>query len=617
MVTLPDDLQQLLDSAPKVTFAESMDQLIDLACGGKGSASFEVAYDVPGQGRVVEALVSRVRNGVSANYLDPYMRRRDPDCLLVGDDLPSDKPRFNTVYNRDFDEVRRETLQWLSGQELICFYFTAGLPDMGIDTLAVAPANAGFFALGLAMLQGLIPPRELPASFSPKAVIFTAPVFRHTHFNGRQMVVHRRSQDRYEMFSYNLYPGPSAKKGVFGMLLDQGEREGWVTAHCSAVQIVTPYDNQVVIMHEGASGGGKSEMLELAHRRDDGRLPYGKNILTGEEVYLELPRACALHPVTDDMALCHPSLQDGNGKLVLTDAEKAWFLRVDHIKTYGTDPHLERLTAVPSAPLLFLNIDAVPNSRAMIWEHIEDQPGKPCPNPRVVVPRHIVPNVVNQPVAVDIRSFGVRTPPCTREHPSYGILGLFHLLPPALAWLWRLISPRGHDNPSIVDQNGMSSEGVGSFWPFVSGQRVPQANALLDQFTAYRRTRYILCPNQHIGAWRVGFYPQWIAREYLARRGSSRFQPHQIRPARCSLLGYAMNHIQVEGYQIPREFLQVDTQPEVGPEAYDQGAKLLESFARACLQEYLTPALSPLGKAIIQCCLDGGTVSDYEQLIPV
>lgn len=616
MLKLPYDAERLLEAAPKVTFAENIDQLIDLACGGAGSNYFEVAYDIPGGGRVVEAKVSRVRNGVSANYVDPYMRRRDPDCLVVGDDLPSDKPRFRDTFNMEFDTLRNQTFEWLSKQELVCFYFTAGKPDMGIDCLAIVPANAGFFALGLAMLQGLIAPQDLPTTFKPKAVIYTAPVFRLTHFNGLQYVVHNRTPDLYEMFSYNLYPGPSAKKGVFGMLLDLGEREGWVTAHCSVVQVVTPYDNQVTIMHEGASGGGKSEMLELAHRRDDGRWPFGKNIITGVEAYLELPRTCSLNPVADDMALCHPSLQDGNGKLFLTDAEKAWFLRVNHIKTYGTDPYLERLTAVPDAPLLFLNIDAVPNSRALIWEHIEDQPGIPCPNPRVVVPRHIVPNIINDPVAVDIRSFGVRTPPCTQEAPSYGIIGLFHLLPPALAWLWRMISPRGHENPSIIGEIGMSSEGVGSYWPFVSGLRVTQANALLDQFNTYRRTRYILCPNQNIGAWKVGFYPQWIAREYLARRGSSHFQPHQIRPARCTLLGYAMNQIQVEGYQIPQVFLQVETQPEVGIEAYDQGAKILESFAHTCLKDFLVDDLNPLGRQIIECCLDGGSLKDYEQLIP-
>ncbi|MEM5776516.1 MAG: DUF4914 family protein, partial [Anaerolineaceae bacterium] len=287
------------------------------------------------------------------------------------------------------------------------------------------------------------------------------------------------------------------------------------------------------------------------------------------------------------------------------------------INTYGTDPHLERLTAAPPDPLLFLNIDAVPGGRALIWEHVEDKPGKPCPNPRVVVPRKIVPNIINEPVSVDIRSFGVRTPPCTRESPSYGILGLFHLLPPALAWLWRLVSPRGHDNPSVVDDNGMSSEGVGSYWPFVAGLRIPQANYLMEQFITHRRTRYILVPNQYVGAWQVGFYPQWIAREYLARRGSSRFQANQIRPARCALLGYAMHQIQVEGQQIPRWFLQVDTQPEVGEDVYDQGAETLEVFFHQCLQDYLGDDLHPIGRQIIDCCLSGGKLEDYEKLIPL
>jgi hypothetical protein len=111
-----------------------------------------------------------------------------------------------------------------------------------------------------------------------------------------------------------------------------------------------------------------------------------------------------------------------------------------------------------------------------------------------------VPGVVHEPVTVDIRSYGVRTPPCTREQPSYGILGLFHILPPALAWLWRLVAPRGHANPSIVDSGGMSSEGVGSYWPFATGRRVDQVNLLLDQVERTRKVRYILCPNQHVGA---------------------------------------------------------------------------------------------------------------------
>ena len=180
------------------------------------------------------------------------------------------------------------------------------------------------------------------------------------------------------------------------------------------------------------------------------------------------------------------------------------------------------------------------------------------------MPRRLVPHIVDEPVEVDVRSFGVRTPPCTGEHPTYGILGLFHVLPPALAWLWRLVAPRGHDNPSITDSEGMSSEGVGSYWPFATGRRVDQANLLLEQMLATGSTRYILIPNQHIGAYKVGFMPQWIAREYLARRGGAKFNPDQLKESRCPLLGYALQNIKVEGIHLPRELLEVHRQQEVG-----------------------------------------------------
>src|SRR6185295_11967510 len=132
------------------------------------------------------------------------------------------------------------------------------------------------------------------------AVIYVAPPFRHTHYDGKQVVVHNRREKVHELFAYNLYPGPSAKKGVYGVLINLGEKEGWVTNHCSTVQVVTPYDNSVTIMHEGASGGGKSEMLEQVHREPDGLLLLGKNVLTGEKKFHAIPRTCELHPVTDD-----------------------------------------------------------------------------------------------------------------------------------------------------------------------------------------------------------------------------------------------------------------------------------------------------------------------------
>jgi hypothetical protein len=616
VLRLPDELSVVLERCPSVSLVRTVQELVDLACGGPDRSDFRVEYDLPDGRTVCEATVARVRNGIVVNYPEPAMRRRDPDCMLIADDKPSDKPRYRDRFGEEFDEVRRETLEWLAAQDLALFGFHTGRPGMGDHAVAVAPRNAAFFALGLALLQGIMSESLLDADFEPQAIIYVAPPFRHTHFGGKQVVVHNRLDEVYEMFSYNLYPGPSAKKGVYGMLIGRGEEEGWVTAHCSTVQVTTPYDNTTIIMHEGASGGGKSEMLELAHRLPDGRLLLGRNVVTNEERYLEITRLCDLAPVTDDMALCHPNIQQKDGKLWVTDAENAWFLRVNHIDDYGKDPYLEKLTARPPCPLLFLNVDAVPGSRAMIWEHTMDAPDRPCPNPRVIIPRSIAPNVVNEPVAVDIRSFGVRTPPCTRENPNYGILGILHILPPALAWLWRLAAPRGHGNPSIIGSDGLSSEGVGSYWPFATGRKVIQANLLLQQIVETPRVRYILVPNQHVGAWEMGFMPQWIAREYLARRGSAKFKEGQVVPARCPLLGYAMFMMRVEGTQIPHWLLEVNQQLEVGDGGYDRGAEMLTTFFRETVRPFLDPDLSNLGRRIIECFMDGGSVQDYEAILP-
>jgi hypothetical protein len=613
---LPEALSAVFDACPSVRVFETVDELMECSFGRPGDDYFEIQYTLPDGRPVTEMTVARVRNGIAANYPEAYMRRRDPDCMVIADDSPTDKPRFKERFGHEFDGLRQETLDWMSGQDLGVFLFRTGQPGLGQNAVAVVPANAAVFAFGLALLQGILTADEVSAPFSPDVVIWVAPPFRHTHFSGKQVVVHNRASGRHEVFSYNLYPGPSAKKGIYGALIRQGENEGWITAHCSAVQVVTPYDNLVTIMHEGASGGGKSEMLEQPHRLPDGRLLKGRNLVTGEERYLEIPRTCELHPACDDMGLCPPQIQRGDGHLWLVDAEDGWFVRVDHIREYGADHDLEKLTAMPGTPLLFLNIDAAPKSRALIWEHVLDAPGKPCPNPRVIVPRRIVPNVVRHEVSVDIRSIGLRTPPCTRENPSYGIAGLFHVLPPALAWLWRLVAPRGHNNPSIITGSVMESEGVGSYWPFATGRRVAQANLLLRQIVETPRVRHILTPNQHVGAWYTGFMPQWLTRDYLARKGASRFTLDQIVPARCALLGHAMKSMRIEGISIANWFLQVETQPEVGTDGYDKGAEILRAFFVENLRPYLESDLDPAGRRIIACCMDNGSVEDYESILP-
>lgn len=616
-IRLPQEAVEVLNNCRSFTVFNSVEELAVAALGGEGKNSFEVQYDIPGKGLYTEAIVHRVTNGVSANYTDPYMRRRDPDTMAIADDEPTDKETFKEKFGYNFNDLKKETFEWLKTQDLAIFFYFAGRGGIGVSGMAIAPANAGFFAMGLAMLQVIMPVNELPENMDLDSIIYVAPTFRHTHFDGKQIVVHNREGNRHEIFSYNLYPGPSAKKGLYGALLTKGEKEGWITAHCSTVQAVSPYDNTTTFMHEGASGGGKSEMLQHILREPNGQVLIGENPLTGERRLINLPLFSSFNPVTDDMALCHPSIQKNNGKLTVLDAENAWFIRVDSVREYGDDPFLEKITIKPPTPLLFLNLQSNPDGTVLIWNHTEDEPGKPCPNPRVILPREIVPNVIGTPVSVDIRSFGVRTPPSSAEKPNYGIIGLFQILPPALAWLWRLVSPRGHANPSIVGGIGMGSEGVGSYWPFATGKMVEHANILLQQILDTPSTRYTLVPNQYIGVWKVGFKPQLLMREYLTRRGNAKLRKDQYQAARCPLLGYELNFLTIEGAKIPSRFLQVHKQTEMGTEGYDQGANLLYDFFRKELQQYLVPELNPLGREIIEACLNGASVEDYNTFIPM
>jgi len=610
-----EDVSRILHRCKGVTVPKARADLVALALGSPGANSFEVRYDVDGES-IHEASVVRCKNGVVVNYTEDYMRRRDPDCLIVADDLPSDKPRYSEVYRADFSALRQDTFDWLADQELILMPFTAGGKD-GYPAALIAPKNTAFFACGLAGLQHFVNIDEFNGPFAPKAVIFLAPPFRHTHFGGKQIVVHNRLPEVYEMFSYNLYPGPSAKKGIYGFLLDIGEREGWLTAHGSAVKIITPYENEIVFMHEGASGGGKSEMCESIHREPDGKIVIGQNLTTQEKFYLNIEEPCELCPVADDMVLCHPSMQTAGKKLVIKDAEDGWFIRVDHIKAYGTEPFHEKIFTQPSEPLIFLNMQGVPTATCLVWEHTVDSDGTPCPNPRVILPRRMVPNVVTEPVEVDVRSFGVRTPPCTAQKPSYGILGMVHFLPPALAWLWRLVAPRGHNNPSIIESAGITSEGVGSYWPFATGKMVTHANLLLEQIMNSLQTRFVLIPNQHIGCYRVGFMPQWIMREYLARRGSARFKLEHLVPARFPLLGYCLDHLKVDGQYIRKAILRPETQAEVGLDGYDTGAKILGDFFKREIAKFDVPELSPAGKRILACCMNDAPLQEYIDIIPM
>ena len=624
-VILPSEVCAALEASPKVFMPDTREELYRLSLGPEGGPIFNVDYEANGE-MITEAVVTRCRNGIAVNYPEDYMRRRDPKCMHIADDRPTDKTRYRDTFGEEFAPVRQETLDWLAKQELVVVPFKSGALKYGSPSLAIMPVNSSFFALTIRDLSGWITFEEL-GEFEPRAIIYVAPPFRHTHFDHKQVVVHDRSEILHEVWAYNLYPGPSAKKGVFSVLLDIGEQEGWLTAHASSVRVTTPYDNETVVMHEGASGGGKSEMYQDLRREDDGRILLGTNVVTKEPYYITLNESCELSPVTDDMTLCHPAIQWGDGRMVVSDAEDGWFVRVDSLTSYGEEAHFERACIHPDAPLVFYNIEGVPDATVLPWEHSLDSTGKPCPNPRVVIPRRMIHRIVDEPEPVDVRTFGVRMPPCTREKPTYGIMGMTHFVPPSVAWLWRLIAPRGDKNPSIgeskdavqkLEHGGLIAEGVGSFWPFSTGTKVVSANMQLAQILDHPRTRFILTPNQHIGAYQVGFNAEWLTREWVARRGAGRMRTMEhLAPARCPLFGYAPTDFTLDGQLIRRTLFMPEEQSQVGEAAYDKGAKILTDFFKQELKQFLTDDLDPLGREIIQVCLNDGTIEDYNKITPM
>ncbi|MCG8700046.1 MAG: DUF4914 family protein, partial [Bacteroidales bacterium] len=139
----------------------------------------------------------------------------------------------------------------------------------------------------------------------------------------------------------------------------------------------------------------------------------------------------------------------------------------------------------------------------------------------------------------------------------------------------------------------------------------------MKQIIENPRITYTLVPNQNIGVWKVGFKPQLLMREYLTRRGVAQLRKDQYQTARCPLLGYELNYLTLEGSKIPTRFLKVYNQVEVGTEGYDAGAAELQKFFNSELQQYLSDDLLATGRRIIEACINGATIEEYNEIIPM
>ena len=75
---LPEDLHAALLKCRSIAYIETQEELDELVFGPTHSSRYDVVYNIVGNGSVKEAEVIRCKNGASVNFMEDYMRRRDP-----------------------------------------------------------------------------------------------------------------------------------------------------------------------------------------------------------------------------------------------------------------------------------------------------------------------------------------------------------------------------------------------------------------------------------------------------------------------------------------------------------------------------------------------------------
>ena len=206
-----NELKTVFDECPNVILPDTRNELINLSVGGKDNLEDKVAYDVDVK-EIIEADVIRCKNVIAINYPEAYMRRRDPDCMVVNNIAMTDKTTFTDRFNKDFEPLRNETLNWLKSNEIILVPFMAGGNEYGYPALMVAPKNAAFFAASIYDLQGVISNDKLDKDFTPYAIIYVAPPFRHTHFEGIKLLFITNKTTSTKYFHTTYTPDQVQKK---------------------------------------------------------------------------------------------------------------------------------------------------------------------------------------------------------------------------------------------------------------------------------------------------------------------------------------------------------------------------------------------------------------------
>ena len=105
---------------------------------------------------------------------EDYMRRRDPNSMVISDEFPTDKPRFQERFGYSFSKVRQETMDWLSEQRVIMLPFKAGDPAQGMTVCSFARRTRHSSRWRLPTCRGFVAIQDIPENYTPRAIIYVA-----------------------------------------------------------------------------------------------------------------------------------------------------------------------------------------------------------------------------------------------------------------------------------------------------------------------------------------------------------------------------------------------------------------------------------------------------------
>lgn len=541
-------------------------------------------------GEYHEGDIIHAREGFVINFADRHIRVRDPRALVVADDGTTSHERFSVRFGREFAADRSYHHEYLRNQDLIVTGFM--LPGTDKLVALVAPRQTEIFAYIQAQIMGF---RELDFKTlleeSPAAIIYLNPESRHTRYGSEQVVIHDRSRGIHEIYADSLYPGPSCKKGIFGVFLELAEidfaagKEPWSIAHAAiAVLEQGRSDKKMFFAHMGPSGSGKSENTTPSFK---GKLHLA-TAPDGRCITIQVPHDVKVQPAMDDFGFMKLGTVDGRLRTILTDIECGYFLRTDSVLTAEDDPELQRVVrSAPETtgkPLVFLSYDVQPGESVSLFKHYEN-----CSNPRVIVPKSAMPDFYDGPCAVDVMSFGIRAPRSVAHNPTYGVAGIVQVLDWKQYLMWCLVCPRGDKNPSTTTSvnGGLVTEGEGSMRPFNVGDKLAVANSLFSLLSrGSEDTRFFVFPNQNVGAYEVN-WSQRLIRNVIAEEGFIQFNDDNLSAENHPFLGRTLNSFVAYGQTVPPELLNPALQPELGRQGFESGRKMLDAFFRETLSGYL------------------------------